>query len=113
MWRRKATKPPDSAGTSREIALSEIIPLIELERIVLPERLADAAKARERKEEKAALENLIERFVVEREDEKKVEEAPSEEQERQARTAIASGYKTDLGAEMLANEIINNASYDE
>ena len=106
MWGRKKRPPPDSAGPppDEDIDLSEIIPLVRLEKIKLPERLADHAPEVESKEETASRTN-ISRFL-----EPRIEEEESRAAlEREERTAVASGYNTDLEAGRLASEIMNNA----
>ena len=108
MWGRKKRQPPNRAGPppDRDIDLSEIIPLVRLEKIKLPERLADHAPEVESKEETASRTN-ISRFLEPRIEEE--ESRAAQEREREERTAVASGYNTDLEAGRLASEIMNNA----
>lgn len=107
MWGRKKRPPPSSAGQDPEdIDLSEIIPLVRLEKITLPERLADHAPEVESKEETVSRTN-ISRFLEPRIEEE--ESRAAQEREREERTAVASGYNTDLEAGRLASEIMNNA----
>ena len=62
MWGRKRQKKPPERG---DPDLSEIIPLVTLGRIVLPERLTKKpAEAKEEAEEKAKLESVARDFTL-------------------------------------------------
>lgn len=62
MWRRKRRKvPPEDQLSDAEPLLAEIIPLVRLEPIVVPERLR---KDKEKEEDEAKLKNILKNFLV-------------------------------------------------
>lgn len=67
MWERKRQKKPPEDADGGETLLAEIIPFVELEPIVLPERLKKAEKPKEtpqKDEEDAKLDNILKDFLI-------------------------------------------------